>query len=320
MRDTPRIRPKDFLQTEEGHLFAVLDGAPEQDRLPAVLRYVRSGTGFQKIAYAEGLRFLRERAPDLVYTSARMQIQIAGVPLGRIYRHHSATQRAHHSSQWAAGGSALERKAYQCLTYLLQGTAPEERIGITGSLLIGLHRETSDIDLVVYDLATFMRLQSRIEHGVRTGFFSDLTLSDWQDAYARRDCALSFDAYLWHERRKWNKALIEGTKFDLSLAPYPAAPLRGGYVKQGVRRLKARVVNDDLAFSYPACFQVDDPEVHSLCVFTHTYVGQARAGEWVDAQGILETGPQGQARLIIGTSREAKGEWLRVIAAEEVPA
>lgn len=315
------FRPKDFVETREGFVFALLDGCPEDDRLPAVLRYVRSTSGVQKLSYAQSLRFLLQQAPDLVYASTRMDIELAGVPLDRIVRHYAATQAARACLQVMMGRPALAHKAHRCLTYLLKGEAAEDRVGITGSLLVGVHGASSDIDLVVYDPDMFRCLQSRIEQGIGAGFFSDLAVSDWQEAYDRRACALSFEAYLWHERRKFNKALIEGTKFDLSLAPYPASPLREGYVKQGVRRLKARVVDDNQAFSYPACFQIDDPDVPFLYVFTHTYVGQARAGEWIDAQGILESGPQGETRLIIGTSREAEGEWLQVITEEqEVPA
>ena len=49
-----------------------------------------------------------------------------------------------------------------------------------------------------------------------------------------------------------------------------------------------------------------------------TYTGQAVSGEVVEASGVLELGPADQQRLVIGTSREAQGEYLKVVESNEL--
>jgi predicted nucleotidyltransferase len=44
--------------------------------------------------------------------------------------------------------------------------------------------------------------------------------------------------------------------------------------------------------------------------YTHTYAGQALAGEVIEASGMVEE-VEGFKRLVVGTSREPKGEWIR---------
>jgi len=53
-----------------------------------------------------------------------------------------------------------------------------------------------------------------------------------------------------------------------------------------------------------------DPVVSEILCYTHTYAGQALAGEVVEARGMMED-VRGQKRLVVGTSREPVGEWMR---------
>jgi len=44
--------------------------------------------------------------------------------------------------------------------------------------------------------------------------------------------------------------------------------------------------------------------------YTHTYAGQALPGELIEARGIVEEVGDIK-RLVVGTSREPKGEWIK---------
>lgn len=90
------------------------------------------------------------------------------------------------------------------------------QFGVTGSLLI-VQRQSSDIDLVCYQKSVFHQCRQAIQALIAQGYLHDLSTDDWQEAYQRRDCTLSFEDYVWHERRKYNKAMINGRKFDISL-------------------------------------------------------------------------------------------------------
>ena len=47
--------------------------------------------------------------------------------------------------------------------------------------------------------------------------------------------------------------------------------------------------------------------------FSHTYSGQALAGELIEARGVCEE-HDGEKWLIVGTTREARGEYIRSIS------
>ena len=67
------------------------------------------------------------------------------------------------------------------------------------------------------------------------------------------------------------------------------------------------------AFDHPARYVVRHADVAEVVSFTPTYAGQAVAGETIEASGWLEVDSVGARRVVVGTSREAGGEWIRVV-------
>jgi len=67
------------------------------------------------------------------------------------------------------------------------------------------------------------------------------------------------------------------------------------------------------AFDSPAIYEIDHPQVNEVLSFTHTYTGQALEGETIEARGVLEQIGD-ETRLVVGTTREAKGEWIKSLS------
>ena len=117
-----------------------------------------------------------------------------------------------------------------------------------------------------------------------------------------------------HEKRKGNRGMIDGTYFDLLFTRdwNQIQPLdEGRPVGQG--QVEAQVTDCEFAFDSPAIFRLNHPEVKEILCFTHTYAGQALPGERIEAKGILEETING-LRLVVGTTREARGEWIRSLS------
>ncbi|MGI6503632.1 MAG: hypothetical protein ACOX0O_06785 [Candidatus Methanoculleus thermohydrogenotrophicum] len=77
----------------------------------------------------------------------------------------------------------------------------------------------------------------------------------------------------------------------------------------GRATIEAMVIDASLSFDNPAVYTVDHDEISRVLSFTHTYSGQALAGEIIEARGVVEV--HGDERwLIVGTTREAKGEYI----------
>ncbi|MCH5375770.1 MAG: hypothetical protein JJ992_17500, partial [Planctomycetes bacterium] len=83
--------------------------------------------------------------------------------------------------------------------------------------------------------------------------------------------------------------------------------------KRGERVLQARVLGDGDAFDYPSRLRVEHHEISEVLSFTATYCGQACTGETIEAAGLLEVSSDGRCRLVVGTSREATGQYIRVL-------
>ena len=73
--------------------------------------------------------------------------------------------------------------------------------------------------------------------------------------------------------------------------------------------LEATVTDASLAFDNPAVYEVKHESVSRVLSFTHTYSGQALAGETIEACGVCER-HGAELWLVVGTTREARGEYI----------
>jgi uncharacterized protein len=301
---SPPLRLRDFVEDGDGWLYAVA-AYDNADRAGCVLRYVpdpagdrvrrATGVGYRKLDFAEAYARVAAEKPQYLDLLHR-------VPLGEI-------AAVHKPDEVFPSIFARDERVRRLADAL--GLAPGTA-GCTGSLLVGLEGPGSDIDLVVYG-AAFDRARARLPQAVREGRVDDLSEDLWRRVYAKRRPALAYDEFRLHEARKWNRGQVDGTYFDLlfardyaaiDLRPVPKGPVFGK------ARIEATVTDAALAYDVPAVYELDHPRVARILSFTHTYAGQALAGEVVEAAGVLEVHGDEQW-LVVGTSREPVGEYIR---------
>jgi len=301
--------PRDFIETEEGLIFAVVDGLPEDGKVLAFLRYGTSG----KVSTAAANALLSQHHPHYLHHSPRLDAKLHAVPIVKVLRHHRPRARVREILARGAQ-DAIEVKLIKLLDLLAEGCVALESIGVTGSLLIGRQTPNSDLDLVIYGREHFFHARQWVRELIDEGRLGDLEAADWLEAYERRGCELGYEEFLRHEHRKGNKGMIEGTKFDLALIveetdPEPPAQWR----KTGTAMIRGLVLDDSRAYDQPARYLINHPEIDEVLSFTHTYVGQAFTGETIEAAGAVESSENGRKRLVVGSTREALGEYIRVI-------
>jgi len=303
---------KDFLETAEGLIFAVVEQGLEGGKALCFLRYALTSSGWNKVATEQANHLLQQQHPDYLHYSPVLDAHLHAVAVDRIVKHHQPKHRLQQLMQ-AALHDAVERDVFRLCQLLGQHGLDLAQVGVTGSILVGVQNPSSDIDLVCYGREIFHQCRAITRKLIEQGHLQALNDRDWQQSYDRRSCDLSFDDYVWHERRKNNKAVINGRKFDLNFIDHSARPEAVAYQKCGAVTLQCRVIDDARGFDYPAEFKIDHRQIGSIVSFTATYTGQAVNGETVAVSGMLEQSEFGVKRIVVGSSREAHGEYIKVI-------
>jgi uncharacterized protein len=301
---------KDFIETAENLIFAVVAEGLEDDKVLCFLRYVQENTQRKKYATDEANRFLQQYYPVYLNYSSVLDAPLHAVPVTAIIKHHQPRRRLQDILNCDQPDNIQRDLIELCRLLQTQGVDLSQ-LGVTGSLLIGAQQASSDIDLVCYTREVFQQCRVALHELIALNTIQMLGDADWQEAYQRRDCELDLDDYVWHEQRKLNKALINGRKFDLGLVN--PAPAMQTYQKCGAMILQAKVIDDSAAFDYPAEFKIDHAQIESVVSFTATYNGQAINGETIEVSGLVEQNSQGVKRIVVGSSREAHGEYIKVL-------
>jgi len=185
-------------------------------------------------------------------------------------------------------------------------------MGVTGSMVAGLQNENSDIDFVVYGPAWFKARDAIAAAKKEEGPIEDIDEEMWQRIYRKRIPEISFEEFMLHESRKGNRGMVDGTYFDLLFTrewDQIKEPLQRGTDTVKLK-IEAEVTNADFAFDSPSYYKVDHEVIDHVLSYTHTYAGQALPGEIIEARGVVEEFGN-MKRLVVGTSREPKGEWIR---------
>ncbi|MGC9444639.1 MAG: nucleotidyltransferase domain-containing protein [Candidatus Methanospirareceae archaeon] len=307
-----RARIRDFVITQQDWIFSVVGYDLGGEYLQCFLRYVPDPQGnrmsdrgtFRKLDFYAAYEFLRRHRPGYVR-------DVHAVPLDdvkEILRPDEQLPRI-----------AAQNEQVSIIYELLAEHIPRAQIGITGSYLCGLNTATSDLDFVIYGRLHFDWARAAVQAATTDGRLTAISDTLWRRIYEKRRPELSYERFLAHELRKQHRGALDDTYFDLLYVRDadelreldPRNYERGN--KLGYQTITARVTDARFAFDSPAIYELEHPEINKILAFTHTYAGQAMAGELVEARGVLER-TAAETRLVVGTTREARGEWVRSLA------
>ena len=297
-----RTRLRDFIITKDDWIFAVADYCHEEG-IRSILRYVPDPEGtrgvdkkYRKMDFDDAFIFMKTARPEWV-----SDVHI--VPWDSVKEILAPDKRLPQIAE--------KNEKVKAIVKSLEKHVPIENMGVTGSLLPGLEIESSDIDFIVYGSSWFTARDIIKREKEKKNPITQISDDMWHDIYKKRKPDISFDEFLLHEIRKGNRGMVGETYFDLlyvrdwkDITPC----LRG--IDIGNKTIEATVINADFAFDSPAIYKIDHPEISYVLSYTHTYAGQALVGERIEARGMVEI-VGNMKRLVVGTTREPKGEWIR---------
>jgi predicted nucleotidyltransferase len=318
-------RVRDFIETHDGLIFSVISNLHPHNGILSHPRFVRKSDG--------SLRKLSSSREAYNYLSSTRPHYLKFCPeLDKVVPIVSQTAISHHYEPIKVLGDIMrdgkDPEVSTIVTSIISraGISLDE-VGITGSYLLGAQTKSSDIDLVFYGLGNHPDLTRGFLECVDEGIFILPGEEDWRDIYNKRMINpgdYSLEKFAWHESRKHNRGRFGNRRFDI-LYGRKEEEIEGSfsdYSYKGLGTIEATytVTDSDLAHDYPAVYRVSDcesgdPDVSEVVSFTHTYVEQARRWERIVCRGILErvTGVRNYRRILVGSSREARGEYIKVL-------
>jgi hypothetical protein len=308
-----RAREGDFVESSDGLLFDVKGLLHPPDRVVAYLRYYpdnrgtrsRGGVRYVKVYDLTKRRLLLEkRWPCYLYYDEMQGRELQGVPKDSILALHLPRQRLVallHSRR----KDALEASASRLARDLAQESElPLSCFGISGSLLVGLHRQNSDLDIIVYGATAAKRVQRALLTLLEENrIFHAYGPRDLRRLYLRRDLreALTFREFELQERRKlFQGRFLSHDYFIRCVKNWGEITERYGdaqYAPIGEYAVSAEVTGDEESLLTPCRYLIKHVEVlsgDSTCTprevisFRGRFAEQAIRGERVLARGRLE--------------------------------
>ncbi len=295
------VRIRDFVITKNGWIFAVAS-YDNKDAVHGFLRYVPDKRGERMMPGGSRYRKLGfDEAQTLMESFGCYNRGLCAISFEEISEVKHPYEYVERSTD-----AAVEQ-----IVEMLEGYGVSRRkMGVTGSRLVGLEAETSDIDFVLYGTPSFARGRQALRSAIQSGEMPPIDARMWRRIYRKRSPELSFSEFVLHEKRKWNRGMIGTRYFDLLFVrDFDEINVEPLGTDDAYATIRAKVTGAEYAFDSPAIYTIEHETVQKVLSYTHTYAGQAFEDEILEARGLCNKGDV--TRLIIGTTREARGEWIK---------
>ncbi len=317
----------DFVETIEKLIFDVKGLVHPLDRVIAYIRYipdengdrVREGTRYRKIyLLREREKFLREKYPRYLYKDPVFNTFLQAVPVRYICRIYKPSERLREMLE-SSQLDEVEKSALKLALLIKEkaGLALDD-IGVTGSILVRLHKEDSDIDLVVVGEREGRRVYEAMEELFNENSVQRYSMEELWRLYEFRsmDTLMSFEDFVKIEKRKILQGLFENRDFYIRLVKKPEeyGEKYGDRIYTPLKkaRIKARVLNAEDSIFTPCRYVVDvlegDSRIEEIVSYRGRFCEVAREGEVIEARGRLEKVIDKKRgiyyRLLLGSSRK----------------
>ena len=317
MRDledqTNPIIESHYLETHEGLLFAVKGLVHPPDRFLGCLRYApdpqgdrqRAGCRYRRLYhFAEQEQFLQAQYPQYLAFDAASQVILQSVPrtsVRRIYDPRQYLQDLLRSER-----DPVQEDALAFASDLRQAAGVAwNGLGISGSLLIGVHTPRSDLDVTVYGTRNSWAVHRALKKLVAAGS-GPIRKFDQQGVealYTERvaDTRMSFDDFVKAEKDKVTQGQFRGRTYFMRFLREPAEAAESygdfHYTPVGRAGIRATVTDAGESIFTPCRYRLaaahsvegtSVKDVAELVSYRGRFCEQAQAGDMIRARGTLE--------------------------------
>ena len=303
------------VETREGLIFTVKGAVPPPGRVIAYLRYLPDRAGdrhrntitYRRVyQFIEQQHILKKNFPQYLGNDPCLGIPVQRVKLNSISRQYNPCQRLAEIHRQMHQDD-LEQKAAE-FSEIIQKTAGINlsALGISGSVMLKLHRPSSDLDFIVYGRqpslavheALLNLLDSATDHSIKR-----LTMTEMIQLHNTHlpDTPIPFKDFAKLQDRKINEGVFKGTPYFIRFVKLPSQIHEKyndpRYESLGNATITARVTDNTEAIFTPCTYKIQEvtvvegPYRKDLCQiasFRGRFTDQIRTGEMAIARGNLE--------------------------------
>ena len=332
----------DYLETKENHLFFDIKGYHHpQDRKICFLRFypdpngerIKEGKRYKKI-YSLDERYLkvREEYPQYLFFSNELDLELQGVKIGDIKKIY--TPRDYYNTlitkkQLVGVELALVQL---CGLFIKKGEVLENLIGISGSPMVRLNKEKTDLDILLYGTRESLEFQDKLKKifSVSKGL-RKYNAQEYKTHYNWRfgGSSFNFENFLKSEKRKLHQGKYNGTDFFIRYIKSPEDWKGNFYDYQfknlGRIEIQAKIVDSTDSIFTPCsykikCIEIMDKnlivnsinlkDITEINSFRGRFCEHAKDGESVLVKGKLEEvvfkGNQKHLRILLTDQTQDK--------------
>jgi predicted nucleotidyltransferase len=324
-----------YLETQDGFFFAVKGSEHPPDRWIAVLRYApdaengdrkKDGLYYRRLYhFAEQEQWILKNNPQYLAYDPVFQTTLQSVPMSAIKQFYDPSARFRELTRTSAGNAVEEDAVAFLLLLQKEAEVPPSCLGITGSLLIGLHTGKSDLDVVVFGEEYCRKVYRILQILLDADSAPDVTRLDalgMRELYDQRvvDTTMPYDDFGYLEARKVNQGFFRKRPYFIRFVK-EAQPTEWRYGQRqytalGRASITAVIADDRCAIFTPCRYflsnasSLEQPlpaDLNEAVSFRGRFCEQACTGETILASGVLERvleGRQVHHRLLLGNFPE----------------
>lgn len=289
-----KAREGDFLETVEGLIFDAKGFCHPPNKVISYVRYVpdpqgdrkREGKSYRKIYdLKERFHFLKENYPHYVYFDPVFHREMQGVPHTNIRKIFNPSEKLLHLLD------AERDPTEECAVQLARILGKPAFMGISGSVLLGMHTLNSDIDLLVYGrqhgFQTYENMKKLREKGILSSFDAEKAREKAQFRWGHCD-----ERLIQLEKKKVLHGLFGGKEYFIRLLQ--GEDLVYGeveYIPLGTETLSAVIKDDTCSIFTPCSYDIEDSSsegVSQIVSFRGRFCEQVKKGDIVTVRGTLE--------------------------------
>jgi predicted nucleotidyltransferase len=308
-----KAREGDLIETDE-IILDVKGLVHPPNRTVAFVRYSsdekgerkRNETNYRKVySLSERYAMLKKSFPQYLVYDPIFDVTLCEVPNSDVEWHHEPVKKLQEMRS-SKDLDALESKALRLAEVLKEeANVSWNAIGVSGSILVGLHSPHSDVDPIVYGTENCWRVHSALEHFLSEpgGTFRCYAKEDLKNLFDFRskDSSADFESFVRTESRKVVQGkFLETDYFIRFVKDWKEIDEAYGdiqYKNVGVAEVRATIADDSEAIFTPCVYKISGVQVlngpqaehiEEIASFRGRFCEQTRIGESVMARGKLE--------------------------------